>query len=86
MSDTRQVRVMVTPAWDEVILDFPPETPLGRVKEQALARTMVTDDPAGYVVKYRGARLFEEQRSLADHGVVSNAALIVLPGKRQPVR
>ena len=86
MSPPLSFRVMVTSAWDEVKLDLPPETPLAEVKKRALAVTRVTGDPADYIVKYRGAQLFEENRSLADLGVVRNAALIMLPRKRQPVR
>ena len=45
----------------------------------------MTRDPAGYLVKYRGAELADQQ-SLADAGVVPNAGLIVLARRRRPVR
>ncbi len=83
---TMPVRIMVEDAWDEVTLDLPATTPVLDVKRRALALTHRARDAAGYVVKFRGAELFDEGRSLADHGVVANAALIVLPRRRRPVR
>jgi len=79
------VRVMVTDAWDEVPLQLPGSTTLGELKRQALEATRVTRDPAGYLVKYRGAEL-SDQQSLAEAGVVPNAGLIVLARRRRPVR
>jgi hypothetical protein len=86
MSDTLPVRVMVQDVWDEVLLDLPSATPLAEVKRRALAATRVTRDPAGYVLKFRGAELQDESESLAQAGVVPNGALIVLPKRRRPVR
>ena len=80
------VRVMVQDAWDEVRFELPGNTPLGELKRRALAAVRVIRDPAGYVLKYRGAELIDERRSLRDAGVVPNAALIVLPRHRRPVR
>jgi hypothetical protein len=48
--------------------------------------THTDGDPAGYMVKYRGAQLLDEQRTLAEAGVVSNAPLIVMARRRRPVR
>jgi hypothetical protein len=42
--------------------------------------------PEEYVVKFRGAEVFDESLSLAESGVVANAALIVMPRRRRPVR
>jgi hypothetical protein len=87
MSDAAlPLRVTVEDAWDEVRLDLPPATPLGEVKRRALAAVKVVRDPAGYVLKYRGAELMDERRSLAEAGIVPNAPLIVLPRHRRPVR
>jgi hypothetical protein len=80
------VRVMVQDAWDQVTLNLSPATPVDEAKRKALTMTHTSGDPAGFVVKYRGAELFDESKSLADLGVVSNAALIVLPRQRRPVR
>lgn len=86
MSDTLPVRVMVQDAWDEVRLDLPSVTALSEVKRRALEATKVVRDPAGYVLKFRGAELLDESRSLAEAGVVPNGALIVLPKRRSPLR
>jgi hypothetical protein len=85
VSDLLPVRVMVQDAWDEVRLDLPSTTPLVEVKRRALEATRVTRDPASYVLKFRGAELLDESRSLAQAGIVPNGALIVLPKRRRPV-
>jgi hypothetical protein len=86
MSQTLPLRVMVEDAWDEVLLDLAPTTSLSELKRRALEATRVTRDPNGYVLKFRGAELDDESRSLADAGLVANGALIVLPRRRRPVR
>jgi len=86
MTATLPVRVMVQDAWDEVHLDLPSATSLAEVKRQALSATKVTGDPDAYVLKFRGAELRDESRSLAEAGLVPNGALIVLPRRRRPVR
>ena len=86
MSAILPLRVMVQDAWDEVRLEVPESTLLGEVKRRALKATKVTGDPDGYVLKFRGAELADETRSLADAGMVPNGALIVLPRRRRPVR
>jgi hypothetical protein len=83
---TLPVRVMVQDAWDEVLLEVPPTTALGELKRRALAATRVSGAPEGYLLKFRGAELDDESRSLADAGVVPNGALIVMPRRRRPVR
>jgi hypothetical protein len=80
------LRVMLTDMWDEFHLDLPPETPLSQVKQQVLDLGHLPSDPAKYVIKYRGAELVDEASSLAELGIVRNAALIMLPRRRQPVR
>jgi hypothetical protein len=80
------VRVMVQDVWDEVMLELPSTASLAELKQRALAVTRVTRDPAGYVLKFRGAELGDESRSLADAGLVPNGALIVMPRRRRPVR
>jgi hypothetical protein len=86
MIDSLPVRVMVQDAWDEVRLELPSATPLAEVKRRALEATRVVRDPTAYVLKFRGAELQDESRSLAQAGVVANGALIVLPKRRRPVR
>lgn len=85
-SPTVSVRVMVQDAWDAVDLELPAETPLAELKARALAATRVRRDPAGYMVKYRGAEMGDEARTLGQAGVVPNASLIVMPRRRRPVR
>lgn len=80
------VRVMVEDVWDEVRLELPPTAVLGDVKGAALRQAVVTQDVDGYVVKYRGAELDDEDRTLADLGIGANATLIVLSRRRRPVR
>lgn len=86
MTAALPIRVMVQDAWDEVRLELPPATSLGEVKRQALEATRVTGDPAAYLLKFRGAELQDETRSLAEAGMVPNGALIVLLRRRRPVR
>jgi hypothetical protein len=86
MSAGLEVRVMVEDAWDQVTLNLPSSTSVTEVKQQALALTHRTQDPASYLVKFRGAELLDEDRSLAEAGVVPRASLIVLPRGRRPVR
>jgi hypothetical protein len=80
------VRIMVQDAWDQVALSLPPAATVRDAKRQALALTHTAGAADDFLVKFRGAELFDENRSLSDHGVVPNAALIVLPRRRRPVR
>lgn len=80
------VRVTVTDAWNTVPLTVAPSTPIADLKREALARALGTAGHADeYIVKFRGG-VVDESRSLADLGVPDDAALIVLPGRRRPVR
>ncbi len=86
MSATLPLRVTVQDAWDEVRLELPGAATLADLKRRALAATRVVKDPAGYVMKFRGAELQDESQTLAQAGLVPNGALIVLPKRRRPVR
>ncbi|HEX9053971.1 MAG TPA: hypothetical protein VF830_03630 [Gemmatimonadales bacterium] len=86
MTGTVPLRVMVLDAWDAVTLDLPLSTSLGDLKREALARARVRGDPDAYLVKFRGAELDDERRSLQEAGVPANAPLIVLSRRRRPVR
>lgn len=83
-----RIRVCVTDVWDTVPLAVAPEWTVGRIKAEALrqATGRARLDPERYIVKYRGARVLDEQRTLAELGVPDGAAFIVLPASRQPVR
>ena len=52
------------------MLELPASTSLAEVKRQALKATRVTRDPGGYVLKFRGAELFDESRSLTDAALI----------------
>ena len=86
MTGTVPLRVMVLDAWDAVTLDLPLSTSLADLKREALARARVRGDPDQYLVKFRGAVLDDERRSLQEAGVPANAPLIVLFRRRRPVR
>ncbi len=86
MTPTFPLRVMVQDVWDEVALDLPGGTTLAELKRRALELTRVRRDPAGYMLKFRGAELVDETRSLADAGLIANGALIVMPRRRRPLR
>lgn len=79
------LRVMVQDVWNAVELAFDPAHSVSELKQAALLRSHVRRDPSGYVVKYRGAELFDEAGSLAQAGIVPNANLIVMPRRRRPV-
>ena len=80
------IRVKVEDAWDEVFLEVPDGTPLSELKRQALQLTHITRNPSEYLIKYRGAAVSDESRSLAQAGLVPNSALIILAKRRRPVR
>lgn len=80
------VRVLVHDAWDQVALELPPATTVRELKGLALTRIRAALPPEAYEVKYRGARVLDEDGTLAAAGVVPNAQLIVLRRRRTPVR
>jgi hypothetical protein len=80
------IRVMVENMWDQVALQLAPGTSVAETKQRALTLTHSGGRPEDFLVKFRGAEVLDESRSLADTGVVPNAALIVMPRRRRPVR
>ena len=87
MAAALKVRVWVPEVWDAVDLTPAPESTVAQLKADALARaTGRTRDPSAYVMKYHGAALSDEGRTLAQLGVRDGAPFIVLPAHRQPVR
>lgn len=80
------VRIMVQAVWDQVELDLQPGASVGEVKQRALALTHAPGAPADFGVKFRGAEVLDEGKSLAETGVVANSSLIVVPRRRRPVR
>ncbi len=80
------IRVMVESMWDQVALELAPSTTVADTKQRALTLTHSGGRPEDYLVKFRGAEVLDESRSLADSGVVAHASLIVMPRRRRPVR
>jgi hypothetical protein len=82
------VRVMVTDAWDQVEIPVEPGTTVAELKREALTRALKRTELRldDYVVKFRGAWVADETRTLAEVGAVPNAPFIVLPARRRPVR
>lgn len=82
-----QVRVMVTPAWEQVSIHVDEHTTVAQLKRDALrAALKTTANEDTYIVKFRGAAVLDESVTLRALGVVPNAPFIVLPARRQPVR
>jgi hypothetical protein len=82
-----QLRVSVPDVWDIVQIHAEDDWSVAKLKAEALGRATGRQLLSGdYIVKFRGARVFDEERSLRALGVPDNASLIVLPARRQPVR
>jgi hypothetical protein len=80
------LRVMVHESWDEIAMTVPDTTTVQELKRRALTAARVTDAAADFLVKFRGAELGDESRSMATVGVPADGALIVLRRRRRPVR
>jgi len=80
------VRVTLLDNLDEYAMVVPATTRIAEVKQTALARAGIKRAASEYMVKYKGAELYEGSRTLADAGVVPDGALIVLLRRRIPVR
>ncbi len=82
-----KIRITVSEKWDTAELDVSGDAACSDVKAKALAQIVgenaSVDD---YVVKFRGATVFNEGATLEALGVPDGGALIVLPSRRQPVR
>lgn len=86
MSPDLSIRVTVLDTLDEIDLEVPASTRVSDVKRTALTRSRVRAPASEFVVKWKGAELYEGDRTLADAGVLQNGALIVLRRRRVPVR
>lgn len=83
---TLPVRIMVQEAWDQVELELSSGVSVQEAKQRALALTHTTGEATDFLVKFRGAQVLDERKSLAEIGMVAHSSLIVLPRRRQPVR
>ncbi|MGH7524192.1 MAG: hypothetical protein ACREK8_07795 [Gemmatimonadales bacterium] len=72
--------------WSDVVLHLSPSTPISRVKQLALDAAHIDDEPSRFLVKFRGAEVRDESRSLSDEQVPPEGAMIVMRGHRMPVR
>ena len=82
------VRMWVPDMWDVVRLDVTPDHTIAQLKADALERAMGKSgraDPRNFVVKYRGALVSDENRTVGDLDLPDNAPMIVLPARRRPV-
>ncbi len=86
MSVDLPIRVTVLDTLEEIDLRVPASTTVTEVKRTALARSRIRTPPSEFVVKWKGAELYEGNRTLADAGVLPNGALIVLRRRRVPAR
>jgi hypothetical protein len=80
------LRVTVLDVWDEFRLSVPDATTVATLKARVLAEARVIRDPDAYQVKFRGAAIVDESKTLVQLGIVPNAALIILSRRRRPVR
>lgn len=80
------LRVTVHDAWDEVAVPFDPAMSLAEVKRRALEVARVTDAADRFLLKFHGAELRDEARTVAEAGLVVGAPLIVLRRRRRAVR
>ena len=80
------IRVTLLDTLDQLALVLPSSTPIAEVKRAALARSGIKRPASEYMVKYKGAELYENGKTLSQAGVVPDGALIVLLRRRIPVR
>lgn len=86
MTSEIELRAHVLEAWDQVVLRVPAATPIAEVKRRALEAAKVSDDPAEFLVKFRGAEVRDESRSVHDEQIPGDGAIIVMRRRRVPVR
>jgi hypothetical protein len=83
---TVPVRIMVLDIWDGFGVEVASDLPVSDLKAQALALAKVEHDPREYLIKFRGAEVKEQGRTLAEAGIVPNAELIVMRRRRIPAK
>ncbi|MEI2720864.1 MAG: hypothetical protein V9E87_12135 [Gemmatimonadales bacterium] len=85
MSAELPIRVMVHEVWDEIPMAVTPATTVREIKQRALAAARVVEPADAFLVKFRGAALADESRTVAESGFPAGAPLIVLRRLRRPV-
>ncbi len=82
-----KIRVWVPEVWDSVELPVSLRDSFAHVKSASLRQaTGRCPDPADYDLKFRGAVVIDESRTLEDLAVPNGAPMIVVPAHRRPVR
>ncbi len=82
-----RLRVTVADTWQVCPMEVRKNDSVGDVKRRALQAAHIDPARAGaYEVKYGGALVRDEARTLADERVPDDAALVVLASRRRAVR
>ena len=82
-----RLRVWVPDVWDIVDVLVAPSASVADVKVAALRQAAGRSlEERAYQVKFRGALVTDERRTMADLGARDGTPLIVLPARRRPVR
>jgi hypothetical protein len=81
------VRVWVPDVWDNLVLPVSTADTFGDIKARGLTQATGRAHPAAaeYLIKYRGALVTDETRTLGDLEVPDGAPMIILPAHRRPV-
>lgn len=81
------VRVTVGDTWTSAPIETSADVPIATVKVRALAGAHIpASDAPAYELKFGGALVRDETRTLGELGVRSGASLVVLSRRRRPVR
>ncbi|HEV8150191.1 MAG TPA: hypothetical protein VGP61_08420 [Gemmatimonadales bacterium] len=86
MPGTLELRITLLDTWEENTLHLPATALVSDLTRAVLAHAKIPRSAADYVVKYKGAELEEGSRTLADAGLASNSALLVMRRRRAPVK
>jgi hypothetical protein len=85
-ADPMTVRVQLADAWDVVAVEAGALTPMGAVKDAALATLGATNDvSADFVMKLRGVEVRSESQSLADGGARDGSTFVLMRRRRRAV-
>jgi len=80
------LRVRVSEAWTDIELPWAAALTANELKLRALVASNVAGDPSAYEVKFRGALVLDETRTMGELKVPAGAGLIVQRRHRQAVR
>ena len=82
-----KLRITVTDVWDTVELEVSDALVCRDAKVEALTQCIGGNaSPDDYLVKFRGATVFNEGATLSSLGIPDGGSLVVLPVTRRPVR